>query len=591
MHKISYLICTFIIITNSTYLFAQTEFVPFLLKSGKKTYVKKGTNIPVIDTTFDDASLFDKNGFAIVCNYPSLLTEDSSQPLIVKKYYGLLSNELEFKFVDSLITNKQSKLNSNFEEIPLKRLYSDWKEDWIVGKSDTIFYTYISSQSNNQFLSGIINNEGRIIYRPKGINSFDVMKDGRIIGNNIYREAFVKRKNKDSISVSRILENNVNFSEHIINNVLYNQMKYGIALLDYSGKVIMPLIPPYNFSSNSYKYNIIPYELSSKCGYLDKDGIPIVFAKYDKCKLFWQDFAETVKDGSIYYINSNGEENTIVKNQKKINLKNYFRSLIGSENFKLYYIHKNTFIGESSGYYSFIRKYGRHIDLPDEDYLVLTSENEKDRGIVLYDNFTETQKNEKIIILDQNLNVISNILLPISKNDNSYWRVDRFFVNTLCFTNSHNTILYNFRSNKIIENCNDEFRKGPSDFFYVSEGYYPFKNKSSKWGYKNENGEIVIQPYYSECKSFVYGHALVKDYNGWSIINNKGKSILKLGNKYNSYILEIVAPDLISCTWGSGINAFNSAKSLPLLGENMRAFDLNIFYIDLNGFEYRENDQ
>ncbi|MFB6355433.1 MAG: WG repeat-containing protein [bacterium] len=48
------------------------------------------------------------------------------------------------------------------------------------------------------------------------------------------------------------------------------------------------------------------------------------------------------------------------------------------------------------------------------------------------------------------------------------------------------------------------------------------ENMSGKWGYLNEDGELVISPRFNKVKSFTNGVARVKTKKGWGVINSSG---------------------------------------------------------------------
>ena len=52
------------------------------------------------------------------------------------------------------------------------------------------------------------------------------------------------------------------------------------------------------------------------------------------------------------------------------------------------------------------------------------------------------------------------------------------------------------------------------------------KNKKSKWGFVNQQGEWVIKPKFSEVKPFKEGLSCVRKKNKWGYINTKGKTVI-----------------------------------------------------------------
>jgi len=61
----------------------------------------------------------------------------------------------------------------------------------------------------------------------------------------------------------------------------------------------------------------------------------------------------------------------------------------------------------------------------------------------------------------------------------------------------------------------------------INDGIYSFKNKKSeKWGYKNENGEIAINPQFDIVRPFFDGMAVVKVGEKWGAVDEKGNIII-----------------------------------------------------------------
>ena len=62
-------------------------------------------------------------------------------------------------------------------------------------------------------------------------------------------------------------------------------------------------------------------------------------------------------------------------------------------------------------------------------------------------------------------------------------------------------------------------------------GLTPIKNKRDKWGYKDENGKIVIPCIYESVTTFNCSIALVLKNNEWRLIDEEGNLIPK--SKYD----------------------------------------------------------
>lgn len=66
--------------------------------------------------------------------------------------------------------------------------------------------------------------------------------------------------------------------------------------------------------------------------------------------------------------------------------------------------------------------------------------------------------------------------------------------------------------------------------------FFPFyHNKKKVWGYSDKDGNILIRPAYKKVQGFFKGFALVKNTNGWGIIDRKGEFVIRA--EYDSIVL------------------------------------------------------
>lgn len=65
--------------------------------------------------------------------------------------------------------------------------------------------------------------------------------------------------------------------------------------------------------------------------------------------------------------------------------------------------------------------------------------------------------------------------------------------------------------------------------FGQQENLIKFQSENNLNGYKNEKGEIVVEPIYKNASIFNQGLALVSTDQGWTIIDNKGNQIVEFG--------------------------------------------------------------
>lgn len=95
-----------------------------------------------------------------------------------------------------------------------------------------------------------------------------------------------------------------------------------------------------------------------------------------------------------------------------------------------------------------------------------------------------------------------------------------------CYVDSNGEIL----DNKIItvpDNQNIEFESGFNPRYEFHEGLIRFV-ENQKYGYKNEEGEIIIKPQYFEANDFSEGLACVKKgkNSSWCYIDTSGKVVI-----------------------------------------------------------------
>lgn len=317
---------------------------------------------------------------------------------------------------------------------------------------------------------------------------------------------------------------------------------YQSGLLDLNGNIILPL-SPIKFLDNKFKYGLIPYEVNNKCGYMDKDGNEIIFPQYKNCSSFILGMATV----------DNGDNGLVINTKNKIiGLGNYIKSLTGSQYVTYEFIDKNKIdYSTDSGFIALIDHKSNNVKLPNP------------------------VKSIALILLDKNLKVINRLTLPLHPNDDIELQLVSIFGGNIKLKNKS----YNFDSEFLFWN----FKTGSIDRqieknTIISDGLYVFSDKENGLGYKNEKHQIVIQAKYIACSPFKFGLAIVQDIRGQYIIDKTEKIILRLGNKYSKYNLEIVSPSLLICK-------DNSAYCY----DNLEG--CKDFYLDLNGYEYRDSEQ
>jgi len=262
-----------------------------------------------------------------------------------------------------------------------------------------------------------------------------------------------------------------------------------------------------------------------------------IYTQYKNCSPFNLGMAEV--------------DNGLVINTKNkiIELENYLKSLTGSKyiTYKFFERNKNDY-STDSGFIALIHH--------KSDYSILPN----------------SEKSQELILINKNLKVINRLTLPRNPYDRS-WEVVSVFGDNIKLKNGSNYpnfLFWNFKTGSIDTQIDEKT--------IVSDGLYIFSDKENGFGYKNEKHEIVIQAKYIASSPFKFGLTIVQDIRGQYIIDKTEKIILRLGNKYSKYNLEIVSPSLLICKDNSAYcyNDLNGCKD---------------FYVDLSGYEYRDNEQ
>lgn len=66
-----------------------------------------------------------------------------------------------------------------------------------------------------------------------------------------------------------------------------------------------------------------------------------------------------------------------------------------------------------------------------------------------------------------------------------------------------------------------------SHFYQIAQLVFPFKDNANKWGFKNLEGKLIVEPKYVETKFFTEGLCAVKnEANKWGYIDSTGKEVI-----------------------------------------------------------------
>jgi len=103
----------------------------------------------------------------------------------------------------------------------------------------------------------------------------------------------------------------------------------------------------------------------------------------------------------------------------------------------------------------------------------------------------------------------------------------------------------------------------------ISDGLYSFKDKSSeKWGYKNKNGEIVINAQYDDVDFFFDGMAATLGGKKWVAIDKKGNIIINPQYDHLKYDSDGLFLAKVGNKWG-WVNKKNEIIINPQFDESM----------------------
>lgn len=504
--------------------------------------------------------VINKNGDVVVKPiYDEIDIPNPSKPVFIcmydfdeqKNQYSIkVLNDKSEQILYEYVVVEAIKLNSAINEIPYEKSVLKFMKD---GKY------------------GLIDFQGKIIAKPKyeEIRALDykeglllVKKSGKYGVINIKGYSVIKEK-YDIIECDGYYENGAKFKKagFIVGNKVNDDFKYGY--VNYKGEQILK--NKYNQIYRIQNINkdddvlLIAFENNNAGLYKNKERVieheyeDILYNEDNNCLILQKNFKQGISDlnGNIVkeikydnifisgkYINMRENENieifnyetkqninmedsdlknaiglnettnnkyslVITNNEKYRVLNNETTEVTNKEFDYIEYIYDNFFIVYEKEKYGVIDENGNYIIKPKYNFLLKIENSKMLQGIIQNTNTTEILRDNKIIMSTNNsqINIYKDYIQIISDNKLSYLDYEG---NSL-------------ENSKILS----------SKLFSI--------NENGKYGFKDSDGKIVIQPEYDLVTEFnEYGFAGIKKNGKWGCINLNGEIVVETIYTINS---------------------------------------------------------
>ena len=433
--------------------------------------------------------------------------------------------------------------------------------------------TYVSIYENNKW--GVMNQKGEIIIRPdydEMILIPDKYTDVFICTYNVdyknetYKTKVLNAKGEnilteyENIEVLQNFKGSENWYEKDVLKITKNG-KYG--LIDFKGKQILSpeyddiyvldgieksiiiekegkkglflsstgeiLIQPEYIEitalTDGYQNGYIVKNEEQKSGIISLNKKVILETKYDEI---------TNVSGNEYYVVKIDKKLSVIDSTGKVVLDKGFDSIKEIDRDNLIIIKNNKYgiIGVDgtevvetiyeeikpaiSGQYYIAKKDGKYGIISNEN-IVKIDFNYKNINYIKTANFLEAENQDYTTdILDANLNkVIEKAIISEINIDNGYLRIRK----------NDNYTYYNF---KFEEKQNKDVLSANTLFLFKENG---------KYGYKNKNGEIIVDPIYDDAKEQnSFGYCAVKKDGVWGALKSDGTVVLSPSVNLEDYL-------------------------------------------------------
>ena len=304
--------------------------------------------------------------------------------------------------------------------------------------------------------------------------------------------------------VTRVLE----YDEDNIYLIFMDHGKKGV--IKNKKVIIKPKYQAINYYNNS---NVFVVNRNEKYGFFDSTGKEILKAEYTSYSIAGN-YISVKKDDEMRLFDLHGNlVNT-----------NTYRSIIGTNN-PSYFIAQN-----ENGYYSIISK---DVQIDDkytniahafDNFFVFTTEEGKSGILNIYAGIEVEPEYDYIIVLD-NINALEarkgNEVDIYSK------KIEKVLTMKDAVVQNVNDNYVSIYSNSELNYINKDGELVKNTEVYKDSKLYSYKDENDKWGFKNGNGDIII-----ECKYDVvtelnqYGFAGLYQDGKWGVIDENGTIIV-----------------------------------------------------------------
>lgn len=233
-----------------------------------------------------------------------------------------------------------------------------------------------------------------------------------------------------------------------------------------------------------------------KWGYVNKKGSRVISSQFIEAGPFASEVAVVVdENGKAYYIDSEGNRKIVIDFIDNIDELGYMSSsnifsVRTGETWSLYNLDTKIKI---AGDYTQVSAFGNGV----------AAVKEKDKWKLIDADGKAVSKSEYDSVVMDDKGIVC--------------RNDRIFVEE-----SGNYYLIDSTGKKV---CKTAFESAK---LFNSDGYAAVRI-DGKWGFINENGEVVIKPEYIDANSFSNGLAAVKMTKGWGYIDVNNKKVITAG--------------------------------------------------------------
>lgn len=469
--------------------YENSESYKFLNSKGEELY-KDYEDVTALQTS--DINLeFDKNFLRFKKDDKYGLIDYSGNVIVSANYDELTSLKNRPGEILAKKDNKYGLLNSSGElkiEIKYDSIIGDeyFTEDYGYTKAGYI----VGTKGSNGFIYGYLNNFGEKVLDSKFESISRVLKYD---DDNIYLIVMTNGKKgvyKNSKLLIEQKYQNINYSDNSKVFVVKRNSNYGIFNLN--GKEILPVkYKAYNLAGD---YISVENDDGSKELY-DVNGNKV-------SNLNYRSVTSSGNEGSYIAIDDNGFYSIITGDDTISNNYTYV-----SYAFNNYFIFRTT-----EGFYGLLDIYNGTILEPNSYTFMLKVDGRNSIQAVTADGVCDIYSEDIEKVISMKDAVIENI-------DDNYTvihsRTDCYYIN---------------KSGKVV----------PNTEVYPNNDIYAFKNENGKWGYKDIDGNIVLNPIYDFAQDIEqYGFAGIILDEKWGIVNSKGEVIKNPQYTLETYYLPI----------------------------------------------------